>query len=94
MARTADLAELEDFGSSDDSGSGSFTDPGDEQATITLPQGRRAYVHMARGSAHVNGTLLGAGDAARIEGERDIRVDRGRSAEVLVFDLPGDTREP
>jgi redox-sensitive bicupin YhaK (pirin superfamily) len=62
---------------------------GDEKATITLPSGRRAYVHVARGSVVVNGTPLLPGDAARIEGERDVRVENGRSAEVLVFDLPG-----
>jgi hypothetical protein len=36
----------------------------------------------------VNDTPLGAGDAVRIEGESAVRIDGGRDAEVLLFDLP------
>jgi hypothetical protein len=46
---------------------------------------RGAYVHVATGTATVNGTLLHAGDAVAIEDERDIHV-RG-TGEVLLFDL-------
>lgn len=60
----------------------------DESATHALASGRRAYVHVARGSVSVNGTPLGAGDAARIVDERAIVLDRGEGAEVLLFDLP------
>jgi redox-sensitive bicupin YhaK (pirin superfamily) len=63
---------------------------GDERATHALAAGRRAYVHVARGSVRVNGTALGAGDAAKVEGLREIVLDGGRDAEVLVFDLPGE----
>jgi len=61
---------------------------GAEAARHELAPGRRAYVHAARGSIHVNGTPLAAGDAAMIEGETAIVLDHGQAAEVLLFDLP------
>jgi redox-sensitive bicupin YhaK (pirin superfamily) len=61
----------------------------DESATQAIAPGRRAYVHVARGSVRVNGTALKAGDAAKVEGLHEIVLDGGRDAEVLVFDLPG-----
>jgi redox-sensitive bicupin YhaK (pirin superfamily) len=61
---------------------------GAETAEYRLAGGRRAYVHVARGKLAVNGTLLGAGDAAKFEGETAVRLDRGDDAEVLLFDLP------
>ena len=54
----------------------------------TLAAGRRAYVHVARGSVALNGTPLSVGDGARIEKEPHVQLDNGRDAEVLVFDLP------
>jgi redox-sensitive bicupin YhaK (pirin superfamily) len=60
---------------------------GAEQAQLALAAGRRAYVQLARGSARVNGRLLTAGDAAMLTDERDVHVDQGSGAEVLVFDL-------
>ena len=67
-----------------------------EAATLALapgrrayvPPGRRAYVHVVRGSLVVNGEPLQAGDALRIEGEASVLLERGRDAEVLLFDLP------
>jgi redox-sensitive bicupin YhaK (pirin superfamily) len=61
---------------------------GDDAVELALAPGRRAYVHMARGTAHVNGEPLQAGDALKISGEERVWIDRARSAEVLVFDLP------
>jgi len=61
---------------------------GTESATVAVAPGRRAYVHVARGAAEVNGTPLGAGDAVKLVDERDVRIAHGRGAEVLVFDLP------
>ena len=49
--------------------------------------GRRIYVHVVRGEAQVNGQALAAGDAMKISGERKVRIDRARDAEVLLFDL-------
>jgi len=40
------------------------------------------------GKVEVNGTLLAAGDAAMIEGERSVALDHGCAAEVILFDLP------
>jgi redox-sensitive bicupin YhaK (pirin superfamily) len=61
---------------------------GDEAVTHQLAPGRRAYVHIVRGSAHVNTQALAAGDAAKIEGEPAIRIDHADGAEILLFDLP------
>jgi redox-sensitive bicupin YhaK (pirin superfamily) len=60
---------------------------GDEQATVALAPGRRAYVHVARGSVTVNGNRLSAGDAAKLVGEPAVGIEAGTQAEVLVFDL-------
>ncbi len=61
---------------------------GAETARHSLAAGRRAYVHVARGSASLNGTRLAAGDAAKLERESAIVLEQGEAAEVLLFDLP------
>src|ERR1700730_4125474 len=60
---------------------------GDEQADLTVAKGRRIYVHVARGSLTANGAALNAGDAMRITRDAALRIERGKDAEVLVFDL-------
>jgi len=60
----------------------------DRVATLPLGGGRRAYVHVARGRATVNGHALSAGDALKAEGQPTIDISQGEGAEVLVFDLP------
>ncbi len=60
---------------------------GDERATHVLAPGRKGYVHVAKGALDVNGHALRAGDGARLEDERDIRLSSGKTAEALVFDL-------
>ena len=60
----------------------------DEGARYALPSGRKGYVHVARGEIGVNGKSLSAGDALKTEGG-EIVIERGKGAEVLVFDLPG-----
>jgi redox-sensitive bicupin YhaK (pirin superfamily) len=60
---------------------------GAETVTQPIAAGRRAYVHVARGSVKVNGVALVAGDAARIENEAQVTLGEGVGAEVLVFDL-------
>jgi redox-sensitive bicupin YhaK (pirin superfamily) len=52
-----------------------------------LPPDRRAYLHVARGVASLNGNSLEAGDGARIEHETGLHLKSDRSAEVLLFDL-------
>jgi redox-sensitive bicupin YhaK (pirin superfamily) len=50
---------------------------------------RKAWVHVARGSAEVNGHRLQAGDGAAIEGEPRLSLSSPDSGEVLLFDFPG-----
>lgn len=61
---------------------------GEEQSVRTLADGRQAYVHVARGSANINGQALSAGDALKISGQQSITVSQGNQSEVLLFDLP------
>jgi len=60
---------------------------GQEAAELPIAAGRKAYVHVARGEVSVNGQVLGAGDAAKLDGEPLLRLSGGRQAEVVVFDL-------
>jgi redox-sensitive bicupin YhaK (pirin superfamily) len=61
---------------------------GMQRLAHALAPGRRAWVHVARGALAVNGIPLAAGDGARVEQESRLRLEDGRAAEVLVFDLP------
>ena len=61
---------------------------GAETAAHALAPGRRGYVHVARGEVTANGHSLVAGDALKLAGEPEIRLEKGRNAEVIVFDLP------
>jgi redox-sensitive bicupin YhaK (pirin superfamily) len=60
---------------------------GKESASHSLRAGRKGYVHVARGEITINGQMLEAGDALKIDGGA-IELKDGRDAEVLVFDLP------
>jgi redox-sensitive bicupin YhaK (pirin superfamily) len=59
---------------------------GEAARTFDVRPGRSAWVHVARGSAVVNGRVLDAGDAAAVSDEA-ITLTNGEQAEVLVFDL-------
>ena len=61
---------------------------GAERVTHEVAAGRRAYVHVARGSVAVNGERLGPGDAVKLDGGARIVLSDGDDAEVLLFDLP------
>ncbi len=61
---------------------------GSESATLDVAAGRRAYVHVARGSLAVNGRTLEAGDAAKFSEPGRVTLADGQDAEVLVFELP------
>ena len=61
---------------------------GAERVTHEMADGRRAYVHVARGSVDVNGERLGPGDAVKLDGGTRIALSDGDDAEVLLFDLP------
>lgn len=60
---------------------------GAEKVTHQLEDGRRAYVHVARGAVTVNGQALGSGDALKVDGEKQVVIEKGDNAEVLLFDL-------
>jgi len=62
---------------------------GAESAEYSLKEGRKGYVHVARGAVQVNGHALRAGDALKTDAG-PIGIERGEGAEVLLFDLPGD----
>lgn len=62
----------------------------DQSARLEVRPGRHAWVHVARGSARVNGQALMAGDAIALSDEAAIIVEgvaEGEAGEVLVFDL-------
>jgi redox-sensitive bicupin YhaK (pirin superfamily) len=61
---------------------------GSDAVAHPLGTGRRAYVHVARGSVRVNGRTLQAGDAAKISDETAVTLDAATDAEILLFDLP------
>ena len=52
-----------------------------------LDPARKAYVHLVRGSATVNGHALQGGVALRFENESRLVIEHGVDAELLVFDL-------
>ena len=60
---------------------------GDEAATLALNLARKTYVQVVGGSLQVNGQTLTQGDAAMLQQESRLQLDRGQRAEVLVFDL-------
>jgi len=62
---------------------------GDERGRLTVEDGRRLYVHVARGRVTANGVVLDAGDALKVTDSEELTLSEGRGAEVLVFDLPG-----
>jgi redox-sensitive bicupin YhaK (pirin superfamily) len=52
-----------------------------------LARSRSAYVHIATGSAIVNGVPLVAGDAAMVEDEGAVNLAGRETGEVVLFDL-------
>jgi quercetin 2,3-dioxygenase len=54
---------------------------------LWLRPGRHAWIHVARGSVSVNGTVLGEGDGAAVSGEARLPLVGRAGAEVLMFDL-------
>jgi redox-sensitive bicupin YhaK (pirin superfamily) len=59
-----------------------------KELAYELQAGRKAWVHVIRGGAAVNGQALGTGDAAAVTGEDAVTVAGiDANTEVLVFDL-------
>ncbi len=59
-----------------------------ETVTHIFANGRKGWLHVARGSAEVNGMPLKAGDGLAIDGEERLRIGSTDRGEVLLFDLP------
>lgn len=52
-----------------------------------IAAGRMAYLHVVRGSLTANGRPLGSGDALMYRDEREVTLEHGSGAEVLLFDM-------
>lgn len=61
-------------------------EPGEDIAHV-IPEGRHAWLQVARGSVEINGHRLEAGDGAAISDENQLIVIGKEKAEVLLFDL-------
>jgi quercetin 2,3-dioxygenase len=60
---------------------------GEDRLDYQLAKGRKAYLHVARGSVTVANMKLADGDALMIDNETAIDLRNGKDAEVLLFDL-------
>ena len=60
---------------------------GAESLSRELAPGRHAWVHVAQGTAVVNGQVLGAGDALALSAEPRVTLEARGPAQVLLFDL-------
>jgi redox-sensitive bicupin YhaK (pirin superfamily) len=58
-----------------------------ETRELALRPGRHAWIHVARGEASVNGTVLKTGDGAAVTDETSVPLAGREAAELLVFDL-------
>lgn len=58
-----------------------------ERREFRLRPSRHAWIHVARGSTSMNGTVLDEGDGAAVSGEERLAFVGHEAAEVLVFDL-------
>jgi quercetin 2,3-dioxygenase len=60
-------------------------------ATLThaFARGRQGWLHLARGTAEINGQRLAAGDGLAIEGEETLAIGSPAEGEILLFDMAG-----
>lgn len=65
---------------------GTWLEAGD-RVEHALKPGKRAYVHLARGAAKVNGQELREGDAVTVSGESKVDLEGLAGAEILLFEL-------
>jgi redox-sensitive bicupin YhaK (pirin superfamily) len=54
----------------------------------SIEKGRLGWLHLARGSAQLNGIALKAGDGVAIEGAEKLSLASPNRGEILLFDLP------
>ncbi len=62
---------------------------GEDAVEFELRGDRLAWLQVARGEVWVDGRKLSAGDGLAIDQPGRLRLDRARSAEVLLFDMTG-----
>ena len=62
---------------------------GEDAVEFELRGDRLAWLQVARGEVWVDGRELSAGDGLAIDQPGRLRLDRARSAEVLLFDMTG-----
>jgi redox-sensitive bicupin YhaK (pirin superfamily) len=60
---------------------------GAETLDYPIAAGRKAYLHVARGSLQANGYTLAAGDALMYEAETVVELSAAKDAEALLFDM-------
>ncbi len=60
----------------------------DKPVSYTFDKNRLGWLHVARGSAEVNGTPLKAGDGVGISGGEKLSITSKARGEILLFDLP------
>lgn len=60
---------------------------GSEKLDYPLTVGRKAYLHVARGSLQANGHALAAGDALMYTDETMVELSMAKNAELLLFDM-------
>ena len=65
---------------------------GGEAIRAPLGSERSAWLHVPRGELVLNGQTLGPGDGAGIRGEAELSFERGRKAEIVLWDLPLEAR--
>jgi len=59
-----------------------------ESVSYSVDNGRKIYIHVAKGNVIVNDESLAEGDSAAIENEKMLVLKAEQFAEVLLFDLP------
>jgi quercetin 2,3-dioxygenase len=63
-----------------------YIDPG-EVRVVPLRSGRRAWIHVVRGSISVNGSRLAEGDGASASDEKTLTLIGQDQAEILLLDM-------
>ena len=61
---------------------------GGQSVSHEFEEGRLGWLHVARGSAEVNGTSLKAGDGVGISDVANLSIRSKDRGEILLFDLP------
>ena len=67
----------------------------DDRVVHSLASGRRAFLHIARGSVNVNGHVLATGDALKVTQETQIAIEgvnvsiTGKSSATVVCNSTG-----